>query len=345
MAEDIPNEKSSKNLSILKVLLEYHLFEKKMLQKNTPWKLFHPLPTKQDSLAIEIKKNISAFVNSSIEETSKLIKDLYKNLDSAIKSISNIEKDWDEFLDTQNKNIPAPEVKLSGVIGITTKEKEKASQSEIKCKEIISEIQALKCPPSLKIPPYAARYRYEEIDHDFSNQKKAENKHADSLKTDVLISGLNKEIRKEDLLYFFRDSHPGKVKMPISRRGKNKGYAIITFPTLEDARNASRLSSQSFMGSIISVELISNENLAQKPPKTYTIHVQNFNFHTSDESISRFFRRNGVCVECIRIPHFPSGQNKGFGFVVLLTKSDFKRALKLDGLELEGRELRIEVAC
>jgi len=76
------------------------------------------------------------------------------------------------------------------------------------------------------------------------------------------------------------------------------------------------------------------------------VFVGNLSFNTSEAALRTHFESAGVEVEDVAIiMDRESGRPRGFGFVQLSTQEGAATAMsKLDGQELDGRELRINEA-
>lgn len=75
------------------------------------------------------------------------------------------------------------------------------------------------------------------------------------------------------------------------------------------------------------------------------IYIGNLNFATTEEGLKSIFEEYGK-VESVKIivDHF-TGRSRGFGFIKMPNDEEARTALtKLDGLDLDGRELRINEA-
>ncbi len=65
---------------------------------------------------------------------------------------------------------------------------------------------------------------------------------------------------------------------------------------------------------------------------------------TTDDSLREFFAQVGEVVSASVIMDRASGRSKGFGFVEMATEEEAKKALELDGQELDGRAVAIKEA-
>jgi RNA recognition motif-containing protein len=75
------------------------------------------------------------------------------------------------------------------------------------------------------------------------------------------------------------------------------------------------------------------------------IYVGNLNYATTEESIKDLFTQYGMVTSVAIITDRASGRAKGFGFVEMDSAEEAAKAIEnLDGLEFEGRRLRVNEA-
>jgi nucleolin len=74
-----------------------------------------------------------------------------------------------------------------------------------------------------------------------------------------------------------------------------------------------------------------------------TIFVGNLGFNTTADSIRDFFSECGA-IKDVRIPFNEDGRPKGFGHVEFEAPDAAEKALKLNGSELDGRALRLDLS-
>ncbi|KAB2624064.1 nucleolin 1 [Pyrus ussuriensis x Pyrus communis] len=85
-----------------------------------------------------------------------------------------------------------------------------------------------------------------------------------------------------------------------------------------------------------------------KTPKTpvtssKTLFVGNLNFRIEEHDVRNFFKDAGEVVD-IRFASDPEGKFKGFGHVEFATAEEAKKALEFNGLELLGRDVKLDLA-
>ena len=75
------------------------------------------------------------------------------------------------------------------------------------------------------------------------------------------------------------------------------------------------------------------------------IYVGNLNYATTDSSVRELFMQFGTVESAAVIMDQTTGRTKGFGFVEMGTEEAARIAIeKLDGMEFEGRRLRVNAA-
>ena len=75
------------------------------------------------------------------------------------------------------------------------------------------------------------------------------------------------------------------------------------------------------------------------------LYVGNLNWEITDEKLKEIFSDFGTVEDAVVIVDKFSGRSKGFGFVTMSTEEEAKAALdKLNGKEVEGRELKVALA-
>ena len=75
------------------------------------------------------------------------------------------------------------------------------------------------------------------------------------------------------------------------------------------------------------------------------IYVGNLSFNTSEESLNDTFAHYGEVISAVIVTDRYTGRSRGFGFVEMEEESAADAAISaLDGQELDGRNLRVNVA-
>lgn len=75
------------------------------------------------------------------------------------------------------------------------------------------------------------------------------------------------------------------------------------------------------------------------------LYVGNISFNTSDDELGDFFGEIGNVESVKIIEDYETGRSRGFGFVEMYSPKEAEQAIeKLDGAELDGRELKVNEA-
>lgn len=64
----------------------------------------------------------------------------------------------------------------------------------------------------------------------------------------------------------------------------------------------------------------------------------------SSDKLQELFSQYGEITEAIVITDRDTGRSKGFGFITFAQEADAKKALEMDGKEIEGRTIVVNVA-
>lgn len=75
------------------------------------------------------------------------------------------------------------------------------------------------------------------------------------------------------------------------------------------------------------------------------LFVGNLSFHTTEDALKRAFSECGEVVETTLVLDRETGRSRGFGFVVMATEDEARKAIsQMDGADLDGRTLRVNEA-
>lgn len=75
------------------------------------------------------------------------------------------------------------------------------------------------------------------------------------------------------------------------------------------------------------------------------LFIGGISFNTTSERLGEFFGQSGTVLSANVITDQFSGQSRGFGFVEMATSEEAEKAVaQLNGRELDGRPLRVEVS-
>jgi RNA recognition motif-containing protein len=74
------------------------------------------------------------------------------------------------------------------------------------------------------------------------------------------------------------------------------------------------------------------------------LFVGNLPWSMNNDTLNELFAQYGAITEAIVISDRDSGRSKGFGFVTFTNPEDAKKALEMDGKEIDGRAIVVNVA-
>jgi RNA recognition motif-containing protein len=74
------------------------------------------------------------------------------------------------------------------------------------------------------------------------------------------------------------------------------------------------------------------------------LYVGNFPFSVDEAQLRELFSAYGEISELAMITDRETGRSKGFAFITFATQQAAEKALELDGKDLGGRKLRVNIA-
>jgi len=75
------------------------------------------------------------------------------------------------------------------------------------------------------------------------------------------------------------------------------------------------------------------------------LYVGNLSFYTTEDALMRAFAQVGEVTEAKLVIDRETGRSRGFAFVVMGSDADAQKAIsQLDGTDLDGRPLRVNIA-
>lgn len=145
-----------------------------------------------------------------------------------------------------------------------------------------------------------------------------------------------------------------KVQMPLDRStGRSRGFAFVAMSNAEEHTAAIAAMDQTVLnGRTIYVnESLPKEQVAEnkkkyndrKKTKDSKIYVGNLNFDTTMDTLKAAFEEFGEVQDCF-IPTDYEGNSRGFGFIQMDQENIEKAIEGLNGQELDGRTLNVNVS-
>ena len=130
-----------------------------------------------------------------------------------------------------------------------------------------------------------------------------------------------------------------KEKAERKRRNKAKKGGGVPVASLEDLQPAAVNTTNE--------EAIakSDEKPAPRRGPAPRLFVGHLSWDTTSEGLRAFFEKQGEVLDAIVMTDRDTGRSRGFGFVTMADKKAAQAAIdKLDGADLDGRQIRVNVA-
>jgi len=132
------------------------------------------------------------------------------------------------------------------------------------------------------------------------------------------------------------------------RDDRPRGFCFITMPTESADKAMSELNDADFMGRslVVNEPLKKGETLPPRQGRAqqFKLYVGNLSFYTTQETLQGVFEEFGEVFDCYLPTNPDTDQPRGFGFISM-SQADGEIAInELDGLELDGRFIRVNEA-
>mmetsp|Transcript_31838 Transcript_31838/g.58302 ORF Transcript_31838/g.58302 Transcript_31838/m.58302 type:complete len:472 (-) Transcript_31838:20-1435(-) len=198
---------------------------------------------------------------------------------------------------------------------------------------------------------------------------------------DIFIGGLPFSCTEEVLRKDFSECGAiTRLNMPLREDGSSKGIAFISYKKAQAVAEALKFHGTEYGGRTLTVRLSSqkpeprsstaddkesagkeagvkrkkkdvgtqdkgknNVNAGKAEPHPFEVIVKGLGFKTKEDSLREELQECGE-IESLRLPLSKRRKNNclGYAFVIFQDKKGLKRALKLNGTEIGGREVRVE---
>jgi nucleolin len=174
--------------------------------------------------------------------------------------------------------------------------------------------------------------------------------------TSIYIGNLSFDAVESDIRGAFAEhGSVQKVQMPLDREtGRSRGFAFVTMSNAEEhAAAIEALNESEVAGRTIYVsESLPKEKVAENKKKYLDrkkknagtkIYVGNLNFDTTMEDLQATFEEYGEVKDCF-LPTDYDGNPRGFAFLQMDDDPAAKAIEALNGMELDGRTLNVNVS-
>ncbi|CAM0911649.1 unnamed protein product [Alopecurus aequalis] len=167
----------------------------------------------------------------------------------------------------------------------------------------------------------------------------------------IYVGNLPYDVDSERLAQLFDQA--GVVEVIYNREsGQSRGFGFVTMSTIEEAEKAI----ETFNRYDISGRLLNVNKAAQRgsrmerPPRQFAsafrAYVGNLPWQAEESSLMELFKEHGEVLNATVVYDRETGRSRGFGFVTMASKEELESAISaLDGEELDGRPLRVNVAA
>ncbi len=169
----------------------------------------------------------------------------------------------------------------------------------------------------------------------------------------VYVGNLPYDIDRDELSEFF--SAYGDLQdiyIPTNAEtGSGRGFAFITLKEEDANRAVSDANGREFNGR----PLVVNEPLqaGERPSRPsrnnndndrVKLYVGNLSFYTVRETLQEIFEEFGTVIDCYMPEDPETGGTRGFGFVTMPKEAANRAVAEIDGCEVDGRAIRVNVA-
>ncbi|THU66685.1 hypothetical protein C4D60_Mb05t16770 [Musa balbisiana] len=144
-------------------------------------------------------------------------------------------------------------------------------------------------------------------------------------------------------------ANPELVEVLYDREtGRSRGFAFVTMSTVEDCEEVIKnLDGSQYGGRTLRVNFSDKPKAKEPlyPESQHKLFVGNLSWSVTTESLTQVFQEHGNVVGARVLYDGDTGRSRGYGFVCYSTKEEMDNAMEtLNGVELEGREMRISLA-
>uniref|UniRef100_A0A7S4EFP4 RRM domain-containing protein n=1 Tax=Pseudo-nitzschia australis TaxID=44445 RepID=A0A7S4EFP4_9STRA len=147
--------------------------------------------------------------------------------------------------------------------------------------------------------------------------------------------------------HFTQYGDVGDLYIPM-RDNQSRGFCFVTMSAESADKAMAELDGADFMGRplVVNEPLKKGETLAPRAPrpKQFKLYVGNLSFYTTRETLEGVFEEFGEVFDCYLPTDPQTDQPRGFGFITMAQEDGEIAINELDGLELDGRFIRVNEA-
>lgn len=170
----------------------------------------------------------------------------------------------------------------------------------------------------------------------------------------VYVGNLPYDVDSERLAQLFDQAGVVEVAEVIYNResGQSRGFGFVTMSTIEEADKAIEMFNRyDISGRLLNVNRAAQRgSRVERPPRQFAsafrAYVGNLPWQAEDSRLVQLFSEHGEVLNATVVYDRETGRSRGFGFVTMASKEELDDAISaLDGQELDGRPLRVNVAA
>ncbi|KFK40824.1 hypothetical protein AALP_AA2G046300 [Arabis alpina] len=172
-----------------------------------------------------------------------------------------------------------------------------------------------------------------------------------TINTKLYFGNLPYNVDSATLAHIIQDfANPELVEVLYNRdTGQSRGFAFVTMSNVEDCNIIiDNLDGTEYFGRNLKVNFADKPKPNKEPlyPETeHKLFVGNLSWTVTSETLAGAFRECGDVVGARVVYDGDTGKSRGYGFVCYSSKEEMETALEsLDGSELEGRAIRVNLA-
>lgn len=169
----------------------------------------------------------------------------------------------------------------------------------------------------------------------------------------LFVGGIPFDVTTDQLAELFNRAGVVEIAEIIYNRetDQSRGFGFVTMSTVEEADKAIEMFDRyDLNGRLLKVNRAAPrgtrvERQPRVPRSQFSIYVGNLAWAVDEARLEQVFSEFGKVVSARVMYDRESGRSRGFGFVAMETKEEMNDAIAaLDGKDLEGRALRVNVA-
>lgn len=131
------------------------------------------------------------------------------------------------------------------------------------------------------------------------------------------------------------------IYMPRESDGSSRGFAIVNMGVRDGAVAVEALDGAELDGRMLRVNEARPKGAPAPRSETTKIYVGNLSFDTEEATVRETFEEYGEVLQCFLPEDAEFGGSRGFGFVTMNRDDGDAAIAELNGIELDGRSIRV----